>query len=405
MGRLPLAGIRVIDFGWVWAAPALSHLLADFGAEVIKIESRRRLDFFRTTRPAVPDLAPGPESTVWHHQVNRNKLSVTVDLTRPEGVELMKQLVGVSDVVVENFSPRVLAKWGLGYADLCQVKPDIVMASLSAAGSYGPLRDIVTYGPSLCGLAGLDGLVGYYNENVLGMQVAYADPTAGLAGVFAVMAALLYRDRAGKGQHIDMSQWEATSALLGEAIMDYTMNGRVHGPAGNRHKFMSPHGCYPCDGEDAWITIAVGSDEEWQALCREMGDPEWCRDERFVDGYRRLKNREGLDDNVAAWTRGFTKMALQERLQSAGVAAMAVYNQEDMYIDPHLNARNAYELLPHPLVPGDAIYGVCWKLSETPGSLRRHAPFLGEHNEYVFCDLLGVDRAKLERLTADRVIY
>lgn len=404
MGRLPLAGIRVIDFGWVWAAPTLSQLMADFGAEVVKVESRRNLDFYRRTRPTVPDLAPGPDSTVWHHHVNRNKLSLTVDLSWPEGVDLVKRLVGISDVVTENFSPRVLAKYGLGYQDLRRIKPDIIMASLSAAGSNGPLRDIVTYGPSLCGLAGLDSLVGYPDENVLGMQVAYADPTAGITGVFAVMAALLYRERSGKGQHIDMSQWEATSALLGEAIMDYTMNRSVHGPAGNRHKFMSPHGCYPCEGDDAWITIAVSGEEEWRALCRVMGDPDWSKDERFADGFRRLENREKLDARIAAWTRNYPKMELQERLQAAGVAAMAVYNLEDVYVDPHQDARHAYEPLPHPLVPADILYGVCWKLSETPGSLRRHAPLLGEHNEYILCDLLGVDGDTVERLIEQKVI-
>ncbi|MDO8670092.1 MAG: CoA transferase [Dehalococcoidia bacterium] len=405
MGRLPLEGIRVIDFGWVWAGPVLGQHLADFGAEVIKIESRKRIDLARSTPSISPDLEPGPEVCSMFHNFNRNKLSLTVDLSHPEGVKLVRQLVRVSDIAVENFSPRVLAKFGLAYDDLRLVKPDIIMATLYAAGSYGPLKDIVTYGPSLSALAGLDGLVGYADGRVLGMQTAYADPTAGTIGVFAVLAALLHRELTGEGQYIDMSQWEATSALLGEAIMDYTMNGTVHGPSGNRHRHMVPHGCYPCDGKDAWITVAVDSEVEWRSLCQVMGDPEWSKDERFADGYRRLNNREELDARIADWTRGFSKMSLQERLQAEGVAAMAVFNVEDRYCNPHWQSREVHVPLPHPFVPDDAVYGIGWKLSETPGSLRRHAPLLGEHNEYILCDLLGMDKNTLDRLTEEKVLY
>ena len=245
--KLPLEGLRVIDFGWVWAGPITGQLLGDMGAEVIKIESRKRVDFIRMMPPFAEDK-PDLEGALFFHSLNRNKLSATLDLTQPKAAELIKRLIKISDVVIENFSPKALRNFGLDYPTLCEVTSDLIMVSLSAAGQTGPLKEIVTYGPSLGALAGLDGLIGYPGERVLGWPMAYTDPASGILAVFAIMAALYYRKRTGGGQYIDLSQWEATTALLPQFILDYTMNGRVAGTQGNRHPHMATPWLLPLPG-------------------------------------------------------------------------------------------------------------------------------------------------------------
>jgi benzylsuccinate CoA-transferase BbsF subunit len=249
---LPLEGYRVIDFGWVIAGPIVGAIRADMGAEVIKVESRRRLDASRRGRPITGehidrgDRGEDPDLIPLFHAINRNKLSITIDLTHPHAPQLLRDLIARSDVVVENFTPHVLRRVGLDYEALCEVKPDLIMLSLSAAGQTGPWREISAYAPSITSLAGLDGLVGYSDGPVLGMpSLNFSDPTAGLLGAYAVMAALCHRQRTGQGQYIDMSQMEALTGLAVEAILDYTLNNRVRTPQGNRHPYMRRMGCIP----------------------------------------------------------------------------------------------------------------------------------------------------------------
>ena len=408
----PLQNYRVIDFGWVMAGPILGHLLADMGAEVIKVESRQRLDASRRGRPLVgADVARGdqgeePELIPLFHNINRGKLGITVDIKHPEGIALVKELVKYSDVVAENYTPHVLREAGLDYECLRQVKPDLVMLSMSSVGQYGPLRDISTYASSLSSLAGMEGLVGYYGERVLGMMTTgYADPNAAVYGALAVLAALRYRNRTGRGQYIDMSQLEATVSLMGEAVMDYAMNRRVPGPTGNRHPTLAPHGNYPCRGGDKWVSIAVGSDEEWRGLCRALGEPPWAYDERFSDGFGRLRHREELDHLISAWTVNLTHYEATEALQREGVAAAPVLNIEEQYFDKHFQERQTFVECHHPRVGMETIYGIPWRLGGTPGEVRRHAPLLGEHNRYVFGELLGIPEPELARLMEQKVIY
>lgn len=408
----PLQNYRVVDFGWVMAGPILGHLLADMGAEVIKVESRQRLDASRRGRPLVGgDVARGdrgeePELIPLFHNINRGKLGITVDIRHPEGVVLIKELVRCSDVVAENFTPHVLREVGLDYERLRQVKPDLVMLSMSSVGQYGPLRDISTYASSLSSLAGMEGLVGYHGERVLGMMTTgYADPNAAIYGALAVLAALRYRNRTGRGQCIDMSQLEATVTLLGEAVMDYAMNRRVPGPMGNRHPTLAPHGNYPCRGEDKWVSIAVGSHKEWRGLCRALGDAPWAKEERFSDGWGRLRHGEELDHLISAWTINLTHYEATDVLQREGVAAAPVLNIEEQYFDRHFQERQTFVECHHPRVGMETVYGIPWRLSQTPGEVRRHAPLLGEHNRYVFGELLGMSEAEIARLTEQKVIY
>lgn len=398
-----LQGLRVIDFGWVWAGGVLGQVLADMGAEVIKMESKRRVDGMRLGK--VFELGTTIEINPHFHNLHRNKLSVTVDIKQPKGAELVKRLARKSDVVIENFTPHVLPGAGLDYDSLTRVKPDIIMIAMSPTGQYGPLRDILAYAPIINALSGVDGLTGYQGENVLGLRHPYADPNASLFGAVAVLAALRYRKATGKGQYIDLSQWEATASLVGEAVMDYSMNGRVQGTQGNSHASMAPHGNYRCRGNDKWISIAVRTDEDWQGFCCAIDNPDWVRDERFCDRFSRLKNREELDKLVSQWTAQHEQYEATELLQKEGVAAMPVLDTEGVFFDPHFKERQVHIDVEHPLSGGEVIYGVTWKLSETPGSIRRHAPFLGEHNEYVFGEVVGLSKEEIDRLVDEKVIY
>jgi len=403
MRELPLKGYRAVDFGWVWAGTVLGHILADYGAEVIKVESKRRLDGLRLGR--VFELGTALEINPTFHNLNRNKLSITVDIRQPKGVELLKRLIAESDIVIENFTPDVMRKRGLDYDSLIKVNAHIIMISMSAAGSYGPLAHVVTYAPVISALSGIDSMVGYENDRPLGFKHAYADPTASLFGAFAVLGALRYREKTGKGQHIDLSQWEATTSLIGEAVMDYSMNKRIYGTQGNRHPTMAPHGIYPCKGDDTWVSIAVKTENEWSGFCRAIGNPPWTKDPRFTDKYGRLKNVTQLDKHVSQWTSKHTDYEVTHILQKHRVAAAPVLTVDGIFVDPHVNKRHSFVDVDHPVVGGEVVYGLPWKLNGAPAKRFRHAPLLGEHNNYVFGKILGLSEKEILKLTDEEIIY
>ena len=402
MANYPLDGYRVIDFSWVWAGPLLGMVLADMGAEVIKVETKKRLDSARLT-PGRSTV--GPETDFVFHSMNRNKLGITVDMSHPRGAALIRELVEISDVAVENFSPKGLRNLGLEYASLREVNPRLVMISLPAAGQYGPLSDIVTYAPSLGALCGYSSLMGYPGERVLGEQTPYLDVNSAIHGAFAVLAALYYRERTGKGQYIDMAQIEVGASTIGEAFMEYFMNGRVMGTMGNRNPAMAPHNNYPCKGDDKWISIAVKTDEEWRSFCDAIGNPPWAEDARFSDGSNRLRNQDELDKLVSGWTLEFTYYEVMDILQKAGVAAAPCLDLTERFSDPHFEERETHLQVEHSATGVDIIAGIPFKLSETPGAVRRPAPLLGEHNEHVFGKLLGKTGEEIAQLIEDKVIY
>lgn len=413
MTTLPMQNYRVVDFGWAVAAPMVGLSLADMGAEVIRVESRNRLDGLRLGQSMArqasgienPDPALEQEMHPTFHIVNRGKRGITANIKEPGGVRLLRRLAQVSDVVVDNFSPGVLDRAALGYRDLRQERPDLVMLSMSSAGQYGPLRDVTTYAPTVASLAGLHGLVGYSEDRLLGMMdIGYGDANASLLGTFAVLACLRHRQRTGQGQFIDMSQWEATTVLLGEALMDYAMNGRVQRPTGNTRPGMAPYGIYPCKGEDQWVSIAVKTQEEWEALSRAMGDPAWAQDPRFADPYSRARHRETLDEHLATWTRERAPEQATALLQAHGVAAAPVLDMERINRDPHFRARQTFLEIEHPYLKQETAFGVAWKLSRTPGGAFRRAPFLGEHNDYVFQDVLGLSPSEVAQLKAAQAL-
>ena len=402
MGALPLEGYRVIDFGWAAAAPRATCLLADMGAEVIKVETRQRPD---PVRFGPDNLSRDPEMDPLFHSINRNKLGILLDLKTSEGIDLVKQLVRISDVVVDNFSPGVMKRLKLEYDDLKKIKADIIKISFPGVGREGPLADVVTYGPSLAGLAGLDSLIGYEGERVLGMQQAYADINAALFGAFAIQMGLYHRERYGEGQHIEVAQIEALLSTMPEPIMDASLNNKVPGTQGNVHPLMPVHNNYPCQGDDKWISIAILTDTEWIGFCKALGDPSWTKDENFADHDKRLKNRRKLDKHIAAWTVDKKPQEIMEILQTAGVAAAPCADTEDRYFDPHFQEREIIVNVEHPATGVDFVPKVVCNLSETPGEIRRAAPLLGEHNNYVYGELLGLSEDEIEALVAQKVIY
>jgi benzylsuccinate CoA-transferase BbsF subunit len=402
MSNLPLEGYRVIDFGWAAAAPRATCLLADMGAEVIKVETRKRLD---PVRFGPDNLARDPEIDPLFHSINRNKLGILLDLTTARGADLIKQLIRISDVVVENFSPGVMERFTLGYTEIKQIKPDIIMISFPGVGREGPLADVVTYGPSLAGLAGLDSLIGYEGERVLGMQQAYADINAALFGAFAIQMGLYHRQKYGEGQYIEVAQIEALLSTMPEPIMEASLHKRTFGTMGNVHPLMSVHNNYRCRGDDKWISIAILTDEEWNGFRKAIGEPEWTKLEDFSDSHKRWLNRKELDRLITEWTVGKTAQEAMETLQAAGVAAAPCADTEDRYFDPHFQQRQIIVNIEHPVTGVDFVPKVVCNLSETPGEIRRPAPLLGEHNNYVFGELLGLPEDEIAELVQEKVIF
>jgi len=400
----PLTGYRVLDFGWVLAGALPGMVLADMGAEVLKVETRQRMDYMRLGRPIIGD-EPDPEQHPLFHNVNRGKLSIALNTTKPEAIELIKGLVAHCDVVIENFSPGVMDRLGIGYDVISGIKPEIIMASISSNGQTGPLRDLRAYAPSIGALAGLDSTMGYEGERPLGLKHAYADIAGALHSVFAIVSALHQKKQTGRGQYIDVSMLRATVATMGAGLMEYEMTGRVMGPKGNHDPVMAPYGNYPCQGDDDWVSIAVRTEEEWQGLKTAMGSPSWCEKEQFASRYSRLGNRRELDENLSTWTRERTADDITELLQSHGVAAIPVMGAEDRLFNPHFQERGLYSDIDHPALGTEPIYNIMWNLDRTPPSIRRHAPLLGEHNQQIFGGLLGIDKEEIARLEEQEVLW
>ncbi|HEY7493767.1 MAG TPA: CoA transferase [Candidatus Tectomicrobia bacterium] len=405
-----LQGYRVLDFGTAWAGSIPGHILADFGAEVIKIESYQRVDLLR--------YGPGPrtpmrgkpwdearECNPWFHAVNRGKLGITLNFTTARGAALVRELVRQSDIVVDNFTPGVLQKYNLHYDALTAVKPDLIMLSVSVAGQQGPYQDTRAYAFNLHALSGLCSLIGYVGDPMpRHVDIAYADWNAGMFGTYAILLALYHRRRTGAGQFIDLSAWEATTTLLTEGILDYTLNRRVPGPQDNQHPRMAPHGYYPCQGDDVWLALAIRSEHEWQTLCNLMGHSELTTDTRFCDMYQRLTHRQELDAQVAAWTQGQEVESLARRLQQAGIAAMPLRTVEGRFHDAHLQARQTHIEFNHPGVGKELLHTIPWRLSETPPRIQRHAPRVGEHNADVLGELLGLSTEEQQKLAEEGVL-
>ena len=412
---LALRDVRIVDLGSAWAGPMAGQLLADMGAEVIKVESRARMDGMRLGRPMVGDDLAGGDRGLWpelqpvFHGLNRNKLSVTLNLRTDEGKAILRRLASVSDVVLSNFSPGVLQRLGMDYDSLRAVKQDIVVAAMPAFGDTGPLRDMVAYAPIIQAMSGMMSLVGYppeEGEPLVGeLQAAWSDTVAALCAALGVVSAVHHRNRTGCGQYVEAAHLEGTAALLGVPMLQYQMTGEIPTPSGNDDPDFAPHNNYPCAGEDEWVSVAVGSDAEWRALVDVLADDRLNADSRFCDPASRWRNRRQLDEIFSDWTRTRSSQEATSILQQAGVAAMPVMNIADQFADPHLNSRETYVEIDHPHAGAEMLYGVPWRFSETPGGVRTPAPLMGQHNDYVLSELLGLDATGIAELVAEQVVY
>ncbi|MBF0278633.1 MAG: CoA transferase [SAR324 cluster bacterium] len=402
MSNLPLAGYRVVDFGWVWAGTLLGSILGSYGAEVIKMESRRRIDGLRLGK--VFKLGDELEKNPYFLNLNRNKLSTRINMAHEEGARLIRELVKKSDIVIENFTPGTLKKRGLDYESLAEVKPDIIMLSLSPMGQQGPLANLVTYAPVISALSGIDSMVGYPGENPIGFKHAYADVVASMSGLFSILAAVRHHAQTGQGQYIDLSQGEAVMPFMGEAFLASEMNNNVMGPQGNTSRTMAPHGVYPCIGDDKWVSIAVKTEEEWCSFCGVLGDPEWTKEDKFCTTAQRIAHVVELDEHVAAWTKNHDKYEITELLQKAGVAAAPMLDSSEILSDPHLKEREVFVDGEHPVVDKTVLYNWPWKMNGVDSRMQR-APLFGEHSEYVFSEILGFSQEEIENLKEQEVIY
>jgi benzylsuccinate CoA-transferase BbsF subunit len=386
--NLPLSGIRVADFTWVWAGPFATLQLAHLGAEVIRIESQSRVCVTRRI-PPFADGQAGPNRSGYYNQYNQGKASICLNLKTPEGLEVAKKLVSVSDIVSENFAAGVMDKMGLGYEALRQVKPDIIMIAMSGYGASGPESAYVSYGPAQVPMSGLSSLTGFPGFPPMHVGFSYGDPNGGLHGAFAVLAALLHRAQTGEGQYIDLSQWETSVAVLGEGLMEQVMNGTQPPRMGNRDPYMAPHGLFRCQGDDRWVSIVAADEEEWQRLCTGMGRPELAADPRFATLAARKQNEDALEELLNSWTAQLTAEDVTTRLQAAGVAAFPAFTNKELAEDPHLRSRGFFVELPHAEVGVRQHAGVPWVFSETPCQVRRPAPCVGQDTDDMLHSVLG----------------
>lgn len=399
--RLPLAGVRIADLTAVWAGPYATRLLADQGAEVIKVESPRNPDLLRALGFLPPDTPFAYNRSAYFNHNNRNKYGIALDLATDAGRETFLRLVAISDVVIENFRADVLDQLGIGYEVLCAHRPDIILVSMPGHGKTGPEAGYVAYGTNVEQLAGLASITGYEGGEPHKSGISYGDPISGTAAAGAVMAALLYRRRTGRGQWIDLAQREALSTLLGEYIVQYSRTRRVPGPAGNSHPAYAPHDVYPCAGEDQWVAIAVRNDTEFAALCATIGRPDLTADPRFADAVSRRRHRDELFEPIAAWTCARDRYAAAEALQSAGVPAAPVESYRQLLDEnPHLRARGFFEEVTHRDAGTWRMERPVWRFSDAPAHVRINGPRFAEHNGWVFHDLLGLDDAAMAALYA-----
>lgn len=403
MSRLPLEGIRVCDFSWLVAGPCATQMLAVMGAEVIKIESHVHTDLNRRGTPYL-DGVVGVEQTGNFHRMNMSKKSCTLDLNKPEAAEIAKDIVRVSDIVVSNFRNGVMERFGLGNEALQKLKPDIILVSSTGMGNRGPNKDFVCYNEETYAFGGLGYLTGYQDKLPAMVVGDFADYMVGTIETFAILSALHYRSKTGRGQIIEVSMVDVVGAHIPEAIMDFSMNRRVQQRIGNHMDGMAPHNCFKCKGEDKWVAIAVTNDREWEALCHAMGDPKWTRGDKFHSALSRFQNQDELESLMGGWTINYTPEEAVDILQKAGVPAGPSLSIEELVKDPHLNECGFFVTPDHPVVGKRILEGMPWNMSDSK-PVFEPAPLLGEDNDYVFRELLGMSDDKIAELIINEVIY
>ena len=398
MSRTALEGIMVVSLGTGVVVPDAAKILGELGADVIKIESSDNLDFMRT-------IAAEKNSSAGFNESNRNKRSFGANLKSEKGREIVKQIIEKADVVAENFRGGVVKSLGLNYENIRKINPEIIYISSQGFGGGGPHSDYPAYGPMLSSASGMLSMWKHPEDPYpVGSNSPLPDHMASKQVVIAILAALDYKRRTGKGQFIDMAQTEVAAALIGEHYLEYTMNKREPQPKGNRCSYAAPHGCYPCTGVDNWVAISVFSDDEWGRFGKAIGSPAWTGDSKFASVAGRLQNVDELDKLVVEWTADREAYEVMEILQKAGVAAGVVQRAPDTMKDPQIAFDKALIELEHPVV-GKRLYpGIPFKLSETPPVPSRVAPMLGQHTDEICRELLGMSNEEINKLKAEKIL-
>jgi crotonobetainyl-CoA:carnitine CoA-transferase CaiB-like acyl-CoA transferase len=388
--------------------PQLTQWLAVMGAEVIKIETnlRQEVSKMQMAKATGEQEAVDSKRVGYFASLNYGKKSITLNMKHPKAVGIVKELVKVSDIVAENFGKAVMEHWGLGYADLKKIKPDIVYYAGSGWGRTGPYSERPAYSPIIDAFTGIAYANSFPGGEPLGLGVrGWNDSISAQHGVFAVLAALYHRSKTGKGQYIDLSMIEVAMSFAPEQALNYAINGKLKGPIGNQDEYMAPHGCYRCKGEDKWVAIAVSNEIEWVAFCEAIGNPDWTKNQEFNNELSRHKNQDKLDKLINDWTINFDHIEIMQKLQKAGVMAGASLNVEEVVNDPHLAERNFFVDIEYPDKTKLRRTGLPWKLSDTSRGNYRYAPSLGEQNNYVFSELLGISNDDIQKLKEEKVIY
>ena len=399
--KRPFEGLRVADLAWVGVGPTVSKYLADHGAEVIRIESATRPETLRNAPPFVHDEA-NVDGSGYFANYNSSKLGVSVNLKHAKGTEIVKRLIAECDVVTESFTPGTMARFGLDYESVKAIREDIVMISMPLYGQTGPWADYMGYGHVLQAAAGYNELTGFPDGPPIGTGVAYTDFLAPHFGAVALIAALDYRRRTGKGQYIDLSQLESVIHGLGTVPLDWTANGNEQSRLGNRDVEGAPHGCYKCrDGR--YIVVACFTEKQWDGFKAVLGRPDWADLERMRRKWARLGEQKEIDRHVGGWAAGFPAAQALNMMQKWGVPCGIVKSPEDMHADMQLRHRGHYQVLDHPVM-GERTYDTAaFRLSKTPGELSKAAPLLGEDNEYVFKQVVGMSDEEFTNLLIDGV--
>ena len=409
----PLRNYRILDLSRIWAGPYCTKLLADMGAEVVKMESMRVYDSHRGPVSPAPGIASYPDSEAggepwnrngWFNCLHMSKYGITLELTTKEGRRVFEDLVSISDVVMENFRQGSLERLGYTYETFREIRPDIIYASMPAFGNSGPWKGYVAYGIGQEQLSGMAHMTGYRDDGPMKSGINHGDPITGSHAAGVILAALRYRRRTGRGMFVDVSQQESAVSLIGGDVLAYQMTGTEPERRGNRSPYFAPHNAYPCAGEDRWVTIAAASEEEWRRLAAVMEREDLAADERFASNDARLKHEDDLDRTIAEWTSQRDAYEITHLLQAAGVPAGPVLRGPDLLEDPHYLERRTFNEVDHPQVGPKWYQGFAWRMSETPGQVHWPSPTLGQHNRQVYGELLGLTPAEIDRLEQDGVI-
>ncbi len=398
--RRSLEGVKIVDFGWVVTGPAAAKFAANLGAEVIRIESNTRPDILRFAPPA-KDGELGMNRSAMFTLYNDSKFGITLNLKMPQAREVAKRMIyDWADVVVDGLVPGVMERWGLDYETMKKDKPGLIHIATSFQGQTGPYSMMPGHGQVGAQLAGFSHITGWADREPAIPLSAYTDFIAFPHMVSILIAALIYRDRTGRGQYIDVSQLECSVQFLAPPIMDYMVNGRIMMRMGNRSTHAAPHGIYPCLGEDTWCAIAVSTDDEWRAFCRVIGNPVWTSDPRFSTLLGRKENEDELDALVTEWTVNYPPEEIMKQMQEASVPAGIAASAQDLVEDAQLNHRGTHIILEHPEIGPHIYQPPPYRLSKIPAELTMPAPCIGQHNEYILKDVLGMSDEEVAALIA-----